>query len=285
MLKYLKNKNKKMKKILSLLTFIVLFFSSSYAYEIDFNWLADMFKRKLVWVHFAWWWNDFGWMFFVTWEKDIWSETINVWTNEKTNCKYQLQWYYYNPLHWQILYPLDNDTKVFWQDIDTNNYKDLNIEWWFYRWCDGDPDSIFWQIKYKKWTANIFSLAAWFKYDAISNSIIWDFADSLQYYFDDEDMNILWLLYDSSYWIWFVWWKVNTKFAELVDEFNNLPAKDVILDVWTYNIDNIVWANIDSIFGIWLTTNLYVNWYMNLWSNQNNDSLPGKNWILFTKEL
>jgi len=243
-----------------------------------------MFKRKLVWIHFAAAGNDFWWMLFVTWEKDIGSETINVWINKKTNCKYQLQWYYYNPLHWQILYPLDNDTKLFWQNIDPNNYKDLNIEWWFYRWCDGDSDSIFGQIKYKKWTSNIFSLLAWFKYDVNSNSVVWDFADNLQYFFDNDETNILWLIYDSSYWIGFVGWKVNSNFDELVDELNFLPAKDVIVDIWTYTIDNIVWADISSIYWIGLTTNLYANGYVNLGSNTDNDSLVFKSFKLLSEK-
>jgi len=276
-----------MKKIIFIIISIIFFgIGYTYSFNLNFLWLWDLFKRKIVWIHFKAGGNDFGWMFFVVSFKNINSskESISNGITKKTNCAYKLKWYYYNSQHWQILYPLDEETLNYWQHISSNNYKNLKIEGGLYTLCDDNKDSIYWQIKYTKNSNKIFSLQAGFQYNYTGNSINYNkFANNLQTIYNDDTTNIVWLLYDSTYGIWFVWWKVNDWFVDIIDAMNRKPTKDIITKLWEYKIENIKNADINALYWIWIDTNLVVKWLMWLWSNTFNKSNIIKNFLNITK--
>jgi len=270
--KNLKNKNKKMKKILILLIALVLLGNVYAGYNIEFNGLADAFQNKLVWVHFQWWWNNFWGMFFVTDLKNLSTpEDIIVSPSKKiTNCKKQVKWYYFNSLHWEVLYPLDNDTKSLWSSVNPSYYSGLEIIWWLYTECDGDENGVYWQIVYKKANKKLFILTAGFKYNANSNKIKWDFAKNLQI----VKWKLLWLLHDSSYGIWFVWWEVEWDFEWLVNMLNNKSIEEVVWNV--DNKDNIKltdWTKtiyVKPEYWISVVSNMLALWLLNIWANGKN---------------
>ena len=262
-----------MKKILILLLASVLLGNAHAGYNIVFNGLADAFKNKLVWLHFQWWWNNFWGMFFVTNLKDLSTpENIMVSPSKKiTNCRKQIKWYYFNSLHWKILYPLDNNTKSLWSSVNPSYYSGLEITWWLYTECDGDENGVYWQITYKKGSKKLFILTAGFKYNANTNKINWDFGQNLEI----VRWKLVWLLYDSSYGIWFVWGEVLwNKFKELVDMLNEHSIEDVVEDIdskekikftdWTKTIyvKPLYWIVVDS--------NMLALWLLNVWANGKN---------------
>jgi len=275
-----------MKKLITLLIIGMIFTVHSNAFDINFLWLWNLFKKKLVWVHFKAGWNNYGWYFFVTRFKDISSSpvsiTISPW-NEITNCKEQIEWYYYNSLHWQTIYPLDNDSKNYWKSLNSDYYSGLNIIGWLYSSCNGDPNSIYGQIIYKKWIKKLFSVQAWFKYTYTGNKINWEFTNNLQQVYKDGYSNIIWFLYDSVSGIWFVGWHVNNKFKELVNTMNTQKVNNVITSLWD-KIWNIVWANIVPMYWIWIWTRLLVEWLLWVWINKGNNSSIFKSFEKNTKK-
>jgi len=261
----------------------------SYArYNINFNWLPGSFQKKLVWVHFQWWWNNFWWMFFVTEEKKI-QKQVNIILGGKKilNCKMQLKWYYYNWLHWQILYPLDKWTRSFWANLAPEYYSWLTITWWFYTLCNNDIHSIYGQIIYKFKNKKLFTLQVWLKYNTDKNEVIFDFARNFQVI----QWKILGLIYDSVYWLWFIWWKVvwwNEKFNELVNVLNDTELKTMVISDLNKKEDIILskWSKTFRIipeYWISLISKLFTLWLMNIWRNWQNIS----DWIVwnFTQNL
>jgi len=69
---FYKIKTKKMKskllfKLVLMFWLLGLIVSMSNAnYLVRLNWLSDVLKNKVEWIHFAWWGNDFWGMFIVT---------------------------------------------------------------------------------------------------------------------------------------------------------------------------------------------------------------------------
>lgn len=103
----------------------------------------DELKKRIIPVHFADNWNDFGWFFYFsnglgdyTWiNLGDYVYEVNVWTSagEKYNCSRQVRWFYYNAERWERLWPLDQET---WSGV--NSIKLLETEWWLYTRCE-DP--------------------------------------------------------------------------------------------------------------------------------------------------
>ena len=245
------------------------------SYDVEFNWLADIFKNKLVWVHFKWWGNDFGWMMFVTKLKDLnSSEEISLSPSQKISwCKKQLRWYYWSALWGWVIYPLDEQTLNFWKWVNSSFYNGLQIEGGLYTACDGDPTSIYWQIIYKKNWKIIFALNAGFKYDVEGNTINWSsgFANSFQIY----DWKTIGLIYDSRFGIGFVGGKVVTKWKDVVNYLNDHKVSKFVTNLTETAIENEVGANIIPIYWEWLDPQLAVRWLMNLYTSKfsNNQQL------------
>ena len=260
-----------MKKILLLVCIGLFQVVNVYAFNINFSWLWESFKTKLVWVHFKAWGNNFWWYFFVQWFKSLSTPVdIKISSTQKiTKCKEQIKWYYFNSMHGQILYPLDNDTLDYWKNLKPNNYQNLAIAWGLYTNCDWDPDSIYGQVVYKTNSTRLFSLQAGFEYNYTRNSINWTFANSLQKVYKNGGTNIIGLLYDSSYGIWFVWWKVTSHFEQLVNQLNTQKVNKVITSLWN-TIWTTIWAIIDPISGIWINTKLSIFWL--LWYNMDKNT-------------
>ena len=231
-----------------------------YAFNVTFNGVSDVFEKKLVGIHFFGGWNNYGWVLFVTKNEVLptWEKIFLSW--QKKECNVRLRWYYYNPLHGSILYPLDESTLKFWYDLDSWTYYSwLYITWGFYTACSWDQDSIYWQILYKKDNKDIFSIIAWVQYDYTWNKIIPEFAKNFQV-LNNYESNVIGLIYDSSSWIWFVWGHLFTWEDKIVNYLNTGSVLGFITNITSEGINNIIWLDIKPVYGIWLMSNLTVVW-------------------------
>ncbi len=258
-----------MKKLLLILLSFLIFSSTFSMYNLDFNWIPDNFGRSLVWIHFKWWGDNIGGFLFVTNIKKIArGENINLWSNTKHNCKEKIEGYYQNSWRWLVAYPLDNEILNFWKRKNSNNYKNLIIEWWFYTSCNEKPNSIYGQIIYKLNWQKLFGLYAWRTYNPATNKITGsNFTNSFQKITTNDWIKIAGLIYDTSYGVWFVWGYVENKFNKLVQALDNNEAQRVLTRIDYAKIYNTVWANISPIYGIYLTMQIWIKWLLNL--NQN----------------
>ena len=278
-----------MKKLI-LIFFSFFIFSSTFSmYNLDFAWISDSFRRSLVWIHFKWWGNDIGGFLFITDMKYLSvGENINLWTQTRTNCQKQIKWYYQNSARWLVVYPLDNETLSYWKSINPTNYKNLTVEWWFYTLCDENPNSIYGQITYKLNWQKLFELYAWRTYDPTTNKI----TDSV---FRENFQKIQWdkivgLIYDTSFWVWFVWGYVHDKFNELVNALNTSWVQNTITKIDFAKIYNQVNSNISPIYGIYLSVKIGIKWLINLTKNINwkiykdtESILRAKQWTVVSK--
>lgn len=232
-------------------------------YNLYFVWIPDVFRRSLVGIHFKWWWNDFGWLMFITKLETLENgEDIILGSNIRTNCRQLVRWYYRNAMRWLVVYPLDKKTLDFWKNQNNNYYKNLTISGWFYTLCDENPDSIYGQIIYKLNWQKLFELYAWRTYDSSTNKITdSNFRENFQKVQQDK---ILGLIYDTSFGVWFVGWKVKTKFEDLVNALNNSWVKDTITKIDFVKIENTVNADIEPIYWIQLSIKLWLIGLINI---------------------
>ena len=155
------NKNMKNKKItlkLGFLAAVVWCFSLSFTSATVFRLNIDKIESlsevylsdKIIPIHFADNWNDFGWFFYfsnglieeTTWEED--PETIPEITGgyyvtidnnslgiETYECDRQIKWFYYNAERWERLWPLDQETWAsIWVDTTWGFYTMCQKEWY-----------------------------------------------------------------------------------------------------------------------------------------------------------
>ena len=266
-----------MKKYLILIFMIFSLSISQADYSIDFLWLSNIFWNKLVGIHFLGWWNDFWWFLFVTWKKNILDEDVKAGSETISTCQQKLRWYYFNPMHWDVLYPLDNETKQTWVNIDSANYSGLDLDGWFYTTCTDHLQSVYGMIKYKVNWKDKFSIYAGFEWDYTWNSIKLNFKDNLQFIQRNDKENLVWLMYDSMFWLVFVWWRVDSWFNYVVEGLNNTWVDNYITTIENTRINTIDGdlVYITPLYGIWYLTKLVIKWLANIES-------PGTNNILLS---
>ena len=155
------------------------------------------------------------------------------WITNSFNCSWYVEWYYRNALRWDTFYPLTQSWLNFLKSFysSPNWYEKLVLSWKLLTNCDDKfqlswENSIYWQIDYfySDWWANkkIFSLQAWRQLDLTWNSttwnnLVWNFQVYQNYYPAG-------FVFDSTFWIWLVWGKIETGFNQLpvlVDYLNS----------------------------------------------------------------
>lgn len=206
---------------------------------ISFLWLDPNLSDDVNTLHFYWWWNDYLWVFiyssysvFTTWQ-NILIDGL-TWA---TNCTDRLNWYYWNPMRWDIVWPIDSTTLATWQS--SWFYSNLSMAWWLYSNCDGKVDDIYGEIiyTYTPTSTELFFLQSWRDYDYVTNTIIenTDLNPSMQFYnYWWKDIPI-WLIYDSNYGIWFMGWRLSTgtQLEKIVEQTNLGTWMNILI----YNLD------------------------------------------------
>lgn len=204
---------------------------------LTFVWFENLSDDAINQIHFNAWWNNIDWYFMSTGIFPLAQpETIYItsWMDTKS-CQGNIRWYYRNPARGTSIYPLDKNT------LDTlhlqSMYTGLDMVWWLYTFCSWDVQSIYGQINYIfTWWATTwenFVLQAWRSYDFTWNSVIaWD---NLFPSFQIKEYNwtyiFNWIIYDSWYWVWYVWWLFSDSVVlrKLIESTN----------IWT-NINSLV---------------------------------------------
>ena len=90
--------------------------------------------NKIIQIHFADNWNNFGGFFYYSNLEDesdsnsTDSFTVGIYGKNWYECKEQLKWFYYNAERWERLRPLDDDTKSSRKNVS-------EMSWWIYTMC------------------------------------------------------------------------------------------------------------------------------------------------------
>ena len=159
------NKNMKNKKFTLKLGFLAaavwcfsLSFTSATVFRLNIDKIESLsevyLSDKIIPIHFADNWNDFGWFFYfsnglieeTTWEEDPGWETdpeittgyyVTIdnndlpWRTETYECDRQIKWFYYNAERWERLWPLDQETwSSIWVDTTWGFYTMCQKEWY-----------------------------------------------------------------------------------------------------------------------------------------------------------
>ena len=250
----MKNKNSLLKfwvMVASVITFW-LSFSSATLFHLEINtWsrsadeialMKSEISTKIMPIHFADNWNDFGWFFYfsngLTGTENNIDKTVEINGDEPYKCNNLVRWYYYNAERWERLWPLDEDTKNTRKNL-ANSQWDLDIDWWLYTVCttsgydealaacwngnyDNYDDCIdevndtyksddywyYWYLKHSyKWqemalVAGVDYDATWDKFVTIDGNS--KFSPTFIRYLNQ---NPVWFIYDYNWWIWLVWCK------------------------------------------------------------------------------
>ena len=103
--------------------------------------MKDEIANKLMPIHFADNWNDFGWFFYfsngLTGTDSTSKNLVTIQNDTGFDCDNQVRWYYYNAERWERLRPLDEDTKNTRKDLDNSqgSQGELTLNWWIYTVC------------------------------------------------------------------------------------------------------------------------------------------------------
>ena len=178
-------------------------------------------------------------------------EEIRYWS-ESIKCYKKLRWYYVNTLVWNVLIPLDEDTR-------TLINSPITIEGWLYTSCSGwETNAVYWMLKYKIGDEQ-YALYAWLRYNVEDGKI-----DTTKWFAPTLTLVNwiipVWLIYDSYSKVWFVWWDV---WLLVVDSevltwtswivWGRLLMKQIQDKMEEWNIDKIikwVWTNQLTIWDI-----------------------------------
>jgi len=232
-------KKNKIKSFFAIFVFYILFLmSNSYANQElileDFS--SESISKNFSEVHFGFGGNDFGGWFLRTAVDDVnveikWNGTQNI------ICRKQLNWYYYNWLRWERIFPIDQKSLELLREQNTN-YNDMSIEWWFYTNCEWEPYSRYGQIKYTI-NGEVSYLIAWVQFDLSWNN----YSNNLKPSFQNFQNNIpIWFVFDSNYGqVWFVWWKMDSQCYEYIEQsINDNKSINQIFTNNSWNIQ-IIW--------------------------------------------
>ena len=200
-----------MKKIILWLLLVAFYMWWTYWLDIGFDFFNRLFKTKISIIHF---YNgsetnpqDSLWLLILkdTKSLDTPEEIKLEW--ETIKCNQQLRWYYINAVRWNYILPLTEDDKTSMIGV-LNGDTNINVIGWFFTSCDKwKYNSIYWNIKYKYNNTDWFDIYAGFNYNLVNNSINFGswFVNS---FILSNGVKPVWFLYDSVWWVWFVWWNI-----------------------------------------------------------------------------
>ena len=178
-------------------------------------------------THFNAWGNDFGWLLFWKWARQLTTPEIftldctNVGTCETLTCAKQIEWFYYNPARWERIRPLDATSYTAWWA----DYAGMTHFGWFYTDCyssksDIESQSIYGYIRHT-WAWETYHLYAWLRFDVLTNSLVANtsyYEKTLQYNpqkwqnYMFAPKAVEWIIFDSYWGIASVWDLLSCKF-------------------------------------------------------------------------
>jgi len=245
-----------MKKLVLIILVLMFWLVFTNAFDFSIPGLADIFKSKVVALHFWNVGNNVKWFMVITYKKKL-DTPVDIQVGVTTiKCNYQLRWYYYNPGHWEDkLYALDNATlSAWWGSVG------YTMDGWLYVSCDSwDPNAVYGKITYKSWSTILYQLIAGTKYDSSTNDIDSQFADNLEYW-TVPGVVMAGLIYDSMYGIWFVGGEVSVWFSQIIDSLNTQKVSEVFHS----NFSNTIWASITIPFTSSADSSIAIEWLANL---------------------
>lgn len=220
---------------------------------LTYLWLNTIWDQNINQIHYNTSWINMDWFFIQTNMLTLTQpEKIYVVSGiDDKFCYNLLQWYYRTPSRWTTVYPLDSYSLA--QFHAQNLYTWLDMKWWFYSFCSGDNQSIYWQIEYiytggaLTWT--VFKIQAWGSYDFTWNSIVVNnnMYPSLQLTNYNWYYILNWIIFDSAYGIWYIWWILDKK--ETLSKILDLTNTKVPMNNLVKTINDKTIFFIDSISG------------------------------------
>ena len=239
--------------------------------------LSEWLDNKFSYIHFGLWGNNFiSGIFWLPAEDLAEKELVNIeWVPSawERKCLKRVRWIYFNSVRWLRLFPLDLKTQdmlwALWTWYDT-----LDTEWWFYTACEGDVTWIYGVIKHRvNWYDRY--LVSGTKYDILGNKYDpTDLVKSFEYF---NWSTPLWYMFDSAWWIWFVWWNMITWSEIILTAINNWESINEIFSIdnaWDI-VAKFSWVDKipKELRGTWLdtTSKIDVEWNVmsSLWSVDN----------------
>ena len=285
-------KNKKMLLKLSVIAMAIcglwISFSSATLFHLEVNtWtlsaaeialMKSEIAKKIMPIHFADNWNDFGWFFYfsngLTGTISAWMNPVTI-DNDKTfNCDNQVRWYYYNAERWERLWPLDDDTKNTRKDLDASQWG-LNINWWIYTVCTvtgynealtdcwtaiwntwyeecinevraafkADDNWYYWYVEHE-YSWQKMALVAGIDYNTWNTKFVEiqsnsKFSPTFIRYLNQ---NPVWFIYDYNWWVGLVWCKFK---IPLIDSVKKVIKQ--LYSWWHVDLKNIFYITWDKI--------------------------------------
>lgn len=141
-------------------------------------------------LHFWWNGNNFGAKLFLKDLKSV-SETVMLNWSIK-NCTKQIRGYYFNPVRWLRIWPLDQDSLAYLRTTDSS-YNNLSLSWWLFL-CDNSSQAIYGSIVHR-WKFNTYYIVAWVNYNFTYNTYFPSYLNSMLFV---NGLSV-WYMFDS-YW-------------------------------------------------------------------------------------
>ena len=265
-------------------------FSSATLFHLEVNtgWLSaaeiavmkDDIKNKLMPVHFADNWNDFGWFFYfsngLTWTNSTSKNKVTIQHDTGFDCDNQVRGYYYNAERWERLRPLDEDTKNTRKGLD-DTQGELALNWWIYTVCTvsgynqaltdcwtqetttwyeacidnvrqqykADDNGYYWYIEHE-YSWQTMALVAGVDYDNFNRpndfvTISWTSKFSPTF-IRYLNQNPVWFIYDYNWWVWLVGCKFKRPPSDSVKK-----VMQNLYNPWPANLKNIFFVTWDKI--------------------------------------
>lgn len=135
--------------------------------------------------------NDFWWKIFFQDLKSVSTTQLSLASTQK-ECTQQLRGFYINSVRGNRIRPLDQDSLVHLQSVNSS-YDDLSITGWFFI-CSWLSNSVVWYIQHIR-SGEIYSLIAGLAYDFYSNTYLPSFQAGWNFLFENAATS--WYLRDS----------------------------------------------------------------------------------------
>lgn len=178
------------KQIVVLWLFLIVMIVPVSALELNFNNTLDDYFNNIEDVysqlHFNKWTNDFMWVIFRQGSDGL-DNDVNIELtsgSENFDCTRQIKWLYYNPQRGNSVWPLDQESLGYLQEMDSS-YDDLTMTWGRYTECDGKGSGdVYGQITHNLGSSE-YKLVAWVEFDD-NNGYNQNFDNSLVYTENDK---------------------------------------------------------------------------------------------------
>lgn len=118
-----------------------------------------------------------GWFYWNT-PKTVSAQTIQVGLQSIAGCTQQLRWLYFNTQRWARVWPLDNESLIQLQAIDSS-YNNLTINGGLYTNCNGTTSGEVYGYIEHNWNNTHYHMIAWVTLNFATNTYVGIFDDTL----------------------------------------------------------------------------------------------------------